>query len=133
MRVALIIDRIASNVISGSLFEQTILREIDSLENSGYAFFVITNSDLNAEKPIYEGNIKYISRLDYQNGFNKYPNSFRSRLALRLISSRLFRMVLKPSLIESIKQSITSSPLSMAVKEKKNDIGWKIYFIENIK
>lgn len=132
MRIALIIDWLKSDVMSGSHFEQAILREIDSIKNSGHTFFVITHSDLNVEKPVYNNNIKYVSTKDYQNRFNKFPNSFESRFTLKLVTNRLSRIFLKPGFIERLKNHITQSGLSRALSENRIDIAWNIYATEMI-
>jgi len=132
MRVALIIDRLASNAISGSHFEQAILREIDAIKNTKDIFFVVTNSDLMIEKPVYGERIKYISTKKYQNIFNKFPYSIKSRLILKFIKTRIFSRLLGQSRAEFYKKSITQTPLNKALEENRIDIGWNVFSTEMI-
>lgn len=132
MRIALIIDQLKSNAISGSHFEQAILREIDSLEISEYKFYVFTNSDLNEIKPVYTKNIRYVSTRQYQNRVNKYPRSLLSRFVLRCVANSLSRKLFKAKLVESLKNKISESPLNKALKENKIDLAWNVFSSEMI-
>ncbi len=128
MKVGIVIDKLESEVISGSHFEQAILKQVAKVNGIQNLYFFILVNEIGSGK--IEVPLEIINLKNYENRINKYPNSKISKLVKLLF--RFFKKILNFKALSKFTEILFESPLNLAIEQNSLDFIWNIYTNEEV-
>ena len=117
MKVGIVIDKLESEVISGSHFEQAILKQVAKVNGIQNLYFFILVNEIGSGK--IEVPLEIINLKNYENRINKYPNSKISKLVKLLF--RFFKKILNFKALSKFTEILFESPLNLAIEQNSLD------------
>ncbi len=125
MRVGIIIEKLDSEVISGSHFEQAIINQLSKINDLDNFKFIIIAKDIGTGK--VDISLDIIDLKNFTNRINQFPKSKLSKI-FKTILKRL-SIVRNSSYLNEI---FLKSPLQRAISDNKIDVVWNIYSNEEV-